>query len=97
MLTLDLLIQVFQAYVWFSLISFISRKEYNNSLSLLLDFSLDIKYIALMFYPIGGLIADTWVGRYRMIVCSMVFSFLIWIMFVTDTKLNDLDAEGGTF
>ena len=97
MLTLDLLIQVFQAYVWFSVISFISQNEYKSALSLLVELTLDIKYIALIFYPIGGLIADTWVGRYRMIVCSMVFSFLIWIMFVTDTKLNDLDAEGGTF
>ena len=82
MLTLDLLIQVFQAYVWFSLITLISKSEYLSSSSLLLDLSLDIKYLALMFYPLGGLIADTCVGRYKMLVCSIIYSFVTWIIFV---------------
>ena len=82
MLTLDLLIQVFQAYVWFLLIALISRSEYFTSFSTSFELCLDIKYFALMFYPLGGLIADTCVGRYKMIVCSIIYSFVTWIIFV---------------
>ena len=82
MLILDLLMQVFQAYVWFLLIIFSSKEEFNNISTFLFSFIINIRYIALMFYPLGGLIADTCVGRYKMIVCSIIYSFVTWIIFV---------------
>ena len=39
-------------------------------------------YIPLLFYPVGGLIADVWIGRYRMIVISIYVCLVAWLLTV---------------
>ena len=35
--------------------------------------------IPVLLYPIGGLIADVWIGRYRMILISVYMCLITWI------------------
>ena len=53
--------------------------EFNDS-TILSDF--DFSYISLLFFPIIGLIGDMCVGRYRMILGSMLFCLVMWIVTV---------------
>ena len=53
--------------------------EFNN-LTILSGF--DVVYIPLLFYPIIGLISDMRVSRYRMILGSMLFCLVMWIVTV---------------
>ena len=44
--------------------------------------------IPFLFYPIGGLIADVWIGRYRIIVISGYICLLAWLSTVTGYSLH---------
>ena len=57
----------------------IITKEFNN-LSTFSGF--DVGIIPLLFFPILGLIADMCDGRYRMILGSMLFCLVMWIVTV---------------
>ena len=45
-------------------------------------------YIPLLFYPVGGLIADVWIGRYRMIVISIYVCLVAWLLTVITYVLH---------
>ncbi len=38
------------------------------------------EYIVMLFYPIGGLMADMCIGRYRMIIGSTLFCIIVWLI-----------------
>ena len=44
--------------------------------------------IPFLFYPIGGLIADVWIGRYRVIVISGYICLLAWLLTVIGYSLH---------
>ena len=44
--------------------------------------------IPFLFYPIGGLIADVWIGRYRVIVISGYICLLAWLLTVIGYSLR---------
>ena len=55
----------------------------NNSFYEIFDNSLTaVLSLPLLFCPIGGLIADTWTGRYRTIITSVYVSFFAWIILI---------------
>ena len=41
-----------------------------------------------LFYPVGGLIADVWIGRYRMIIISIYVCLVAWILSVIGYSLH---------
>ena len=45
--------------------------------------------IPYLFYPIGGLIADVWIGRYRVVVISGYICLLAWILTVIGYSLHN--------
>ena len=45
-------------------------------------------HIPFLFYPVGGLIADVWIGRYRMIVISGYICLVPWLLTVTGYSLH---------
>ena len=48
----------------------------------------DFFLIAYLFYPVGGLIADVWIGRYRMIVISIYVCLVAWLLTVITYVLH---------
>ena len=75
---IDALIKLFMSFILFTTAT-ISSKEFNDS-SMLNRF--DFCFISLLFFPIIGLIGDMCVGRYRMILGSMLFCLVMWIVTV---------------
>ena len=75
---IDALIKWFRFYIYFTPL-IIQSMEFNDS-TILSDF--DVGLISLLFYPIIGLIGDMCVGRYRMILGSMLFCLVMWIVTV---------------
>ena len=63
----------------------IRSTEFAN-LTILNGFS--VVQISILFYPIIGLVGDMCVGRYRMIVGSMLFCLVMWIVTVIFTLLS---------
>ena len=41
-----------------------------------------------LFYPVGGLIADVWIGRYHMIIVSVYLCLVAWILSVIGYSLH---------
>ena len=75
---IDALIKLFQLDLNLIMIAIISLK-FNNS-AILSNF--DVGYISMLFFPIIGLIGDMCVGRYQMILGSMLFCLVMWIVTV---------------
>ena len=82
----DLVFQVYKTFaVYFiavasGIISFHGRAWYLLLVSL--------SYIPFLFYPVGGLIADVWIGRYRMIVISIYVCLVAWLLTVITYVLH---------
>ncbi len=47
----------------------------------------NLLFVTLIFYPVFGLIADMFVGRYKMMLGSMLFCLITWILIVVVTLL----------
>ena len=75
---IDALIKWFGAYILYTT-AIIRLMEFNDSIML---GNFDVGYMALLFFPIIGLIGDMCVGRYRMILGSMLFCLVMWIVTV---------------
>ena len=55
-------------------------KEWDTNHPEILHFILSIHYIAIPLYPLVGVIADVWTGRYRVIVVSIYCCFIGWLI-----------------
>ena len=78
-LILDILFQAFRigtVYCIFILLNNLSLQSGTFYLSE------NLFHIPLLFYPVGGLIADVWIGRYRMIVISGYICLVAWVFAV---------------
>ena len=75
---IDALVKWFTSFILFTTVT-IKLMEFNDS-TILSDFH--VVYISLLFFPIIGLIGDMCVGRYRMILGSMLFCLVMWIVTV---------------
>ena len=75
---IDALIKWFETYILYT-IATIKSMEFNDSTTLN---KFDFSYVPLLFFPIIGLIGDMCVGRYRMILGSMLFCLVMWIVTV---------------
>ena len=49
---------------------------------------MNLFHISFLFYPIGGLIADVWIGRYRMIFISGYICVVAWVFAVIEYSLH---------
>ena len=47
----------------------------------------NVLFIVMIFYPLGGLMADMWIGRYRMILGSTLLSLVVWLLLAVTTTL----------
>ena len=56
-----------------------------NIVSLLSD---NLFHFPFLFYPVGGLIADVWIGRYRMIDISGYICLVAWLLSVIGYSLH---------
>ena len=70
---IDALIKWFQLYIVYTT----EAMELNNNLAVLQNLSVGCTYF--LFFPIIGLIADMCVGRYQMILGSMLLCLVMWI------------------
>ena len=75
---IDALIKWFLLYIIYTA-AVIKSMEFNN---LVIHGNFFVVDISMLFFPIIGLIADMCVGRYRMILSSMLFSLVMWIVSV---------------
>ena len=75
--------------VWDVLASFSMHLMYHTAVSFLYttpEHSIALKMFKNLFlvsyflFPLGGLIADVWTGRYKVIIVSVYMCFLAWIM-----------------
>ena len=75
---IDALIKLFTSSVLFTTLTI--KLMVFNDLTILHD--LHVGIISMLFFPIIGLIGDMCVGRYRMILGSMLFCLVMWIVTV---------------
>ena len=80
---IDALIKWFVTYILYTT-AIIKSTEFND-LTILSNFH--VVYISLLFFPIIGLIGDMCVGRYQMILGSMLFCLVMWIVTVIAVTL----------
>ncbi len=77
LIVIDALMKWLQFYIIFASSLVIASVFKNNAMAILAA-----NHIPFLFMPIIGLIADMCVGRYRMMLGSMMFSLVIWIVMV---------------
>ena len=60
--------------------------------SIVLKVFKNLIFVSYFLYPLGGLIADVWTGRYRVIIMSVYMCFLAWIIacigYLTSSELH---------
>ena len=83
-----ILVMIWEAFIRLSLYLIISGVPEilhydNNTLQIINQSITAVLSLPLLFCPIGGLIADTWTGRYRTIVTSIYLYFAVWIILAT--------------
>ena len=75
--------------VWDVLVSFSTGLMYHSAVSFLyttpgnsiiLKLFQNLFFVSYILYPLGGLIADVWIGRYKVIIVSVYICFLAWII-----------------
>ena len=52
-----------------------------------------LNYILYLFYPIGGLMGDAWIGRYKTIITSVWFSFIILLATVICYLVSEVSIQ----
>ena len=85
-LALDLLFHTYRKYILFLIVILSSILSLQDGILYL--FAENLFYIPFMFYPVGGLIADVWIGRYRMIVISGYICLVAWVFAVIGYSLH---------
>ena len=75
----DYLLQTYKKCILYLLVVLSGILSFNGDA---LYLSENLFHIPLLFYPVGGLIADVWIGRYRMIVISGYICLLAWLFLV---------------
>ena len=80
-LLLDILFQVYKLCMSFFIVVVFSMYPFRGGM----EFFFIIPYL---FYPIGGLIADVWIGRYRVIIISGYICLLAWLLTVIGYSLH---------
>ena len=75
---IDALIKWFENYIQYTSMA-IRSIEYKN---LAISYNIDWLSVSMLFFPIIGLIGDMCVGRYRMILGSMLLCLVMWIVTV---------------
>ena len=75
----DCLLQTYKKCILYLLVVLSGILSFNGDA---LYLSENLFHIPLLFYPVGGLIADVWIGRYRMIVISGYICLVAWLFTV---------------
>ena len=78
-LVLDFGIQMFRNFSKFLMAALVPYIIHNMNNPTFLMVSVSSMQFTYLLYPIGGLIADSLIGRYRMIVVSMYTCFITWV------------------
>ena len=79
-LTWDAIINMYW-YMIFSMVIIFQHSNNQFNETIFDNSIIAVVALPLLFCPIGGLIADTWTGRYRTIITSIYISFFAWIAF----------------
>ena len=64
--------------MYYSAASFLRTTPRNSIIFNLFETFIFVSYF---LYPLGGLIADVWTGRYKVIIMSAYICFLAWIVY----------------
>ena len=80
-LLLDMLFQVYKLCMSYFIVAVFGIYPFHGGTEFFI-------VIPFLFYPIGGLIADVWIGRYRVIVISGYICLLAWILTVIGYSLH---------
>ena len=73
----DVLVSFSTALMYHSAVSFLYTTPGN---SIILKLFQNLFFVSYILYPLGGLIADVWIGRYKVIIVSVYICFLAWII-----------------
>ena len=76
----DLIFQSYKIFIFY--FTFVVGDMLTLHVGVINVLSRSIFYIPFLFYPVGGLIADVWIGRYRMIIISGYICLLAWLFAV---------------
>ena len=87
----DLLFHIYTKYMFFFFVIVVYMLTPNEGTTYLL--SRNLFYIPYLFYPVGGLIADVWIGRYRMIIISICICLVSLLFTAIEYSLHWYNNE----
>ena len=87
----DLLFHVYTKYMFFFFVILLYMLTPNGGTIYLL--SRNLFFIPYLFYPVGGLIADVWIGRYRMIIISICICLVSLLFTAIEYSLHWYNNE----
>ena len=84
-LILDILFQALRTGIFYFIFILLHNLSLQDGTFYLSE---NLFHISFLFYPVGGLIADVWIGRYRMIIISAYICLVAWLLSVIGYSLH---------